>query len=179
MGLDNVMLHAPVAGTTTMSRVAGLPAQVKISDLLTNCTDNLNHPLAFVSYSATTTNGAALTSDGTYIFVPANTVNDSFSYKITDGLGATNIGAVLMPAVNVFAQTTGGVSVATSTVTASFTGLPGYSYTVQRATNVFFSGGLSNWPALLVPSNGLLQITDNFSDLGSKPRQAYYRLRYP
>jgi hypothetical protein len=35
-----------------------------------------------------------LSNDGTYITVPANTVADSFTYKITDGLGATNFATV-------------------------------------------------------------------------------------
>ena len=179
MGLDNVVLHAPVANPSTIARVAGFPAQVKISDLLTNCTDTQNHPLTLASYSAITTNGATLTSDGTYIYVPANTVSDSFAYKITDGLGATNTGIVFIPAVNVFAQTTGTVSVTSSNVTASFTGIPGYSYTAQRATNVLFTSGLTNWPSIVTPSNGLFHVTDTFSDLGGIPRQAYYRLRYP
>ena len=105
MGLDNVGLHSPVANTDTINRAPGLPAQVSISNLLTNDTDTENHPLTFVTYSAATTNGATLTSDGTYIYVPATSVADSFTYKITDGLGATNSGTVLIPMVASFATT--------------------------------------------------------------------------
>ena len=35
-----------------------------------------------------------MSNDGTYISVPTNTVADSFTYQITDGLGATNFGTV-------------------------------------------------------------------------------------
>ncbi len=105
LGLDNVMLHAPVANTDVINRAPGFAAQVRISDLLTNDTDTENHPLMVAGYSATTTNGATLTSDGTYITVPANTVSDSFTYKITDGLGATNAGTVLIPVVATYATT--------------------------------------------------------------------------
>ena len=105
MGLDNVLLHAPVANTDTTNRASGLPVQVKISDLLANDTDNENHPLTFVGTSATTTNGSVLSNDGINITVPANTVNDSFTYKITDGLGATNFGTVLILVTAGYAST--------------------------------------------------------------------------
>jgi hypothetical protein len=179
MGLDNVVLHAPVAVTDTVNRAAGLPAKVLISDLLANDTDTENHPLTFVGHSVTTTNGFTLTDDGTWIYIPTNNVADSFTYTITDGLGATNFGTVLIPIVDVFGQTTGAVSVTNSTVTASFAGIPGLSYTVQRATNVVFSSGLRSWPNMLTPTNGLFQVTDDFSDLGGVPAQAFYRLSYP
>ena len=176
LGIDNVMLHAPVAGTITIPRVAGLPVLVAVSDLLTNCTDTENHPLIFAGCATTTTSGATLVNDGAILRIPAGSTNDSFTYQITDGLGATNIGTVLLPTVNVFGQTTASVTAGAGNVTASFTGIPGYSYIVQRATEVSFSTGLTNWPAILTPANGRFQIIDGFTDLGGRPRQAYYRL---
>jgi hypothetical protein len=52
------------------------------------------------------------------------------------------------------------------------------NYTVERATNADFTLGISNFPAQTAPSGGLFSVTDNFSDLGGAPSQAYYRLQY-
>ena len=59
------------------------------------------------------------------------------------------------------------------TATVSFAGIPGYTYGVQRSTN------LLAWVTLVTtnaPANGLFNYTDNFSDLGFVPASAYYRL---
>jgi hypothetical protein len=62
-------------------------------------------------------------------------------------------------------------------VTAQFAGIPNYPYAVQRATNVAFTLGTNTW-FTNAPAGGVFQITDNFSDLGGPPGQAFYRLRY-
>ena len=78
-----------------------------------------------------------------------------------------------------YGHETGTVMVTSSNVTVKFAGAgAGLSYGVQRATNVIFTLGLSNWPAMIAPPDGLFNITDNFSDLGGQPTAAYYRLRY-
>jgi len=59
-----------------------------------------------------------------------------------------------------------------STVTASFAGVPGYPYQVQRAAKVAFIGTLRVW-STNAPPRGLFQAFDNFSDLGSLPVEAY------
>ena len=96
LGIDNVMLHAPVAANLTTNRASGTAMQLLIANLMAGATDDQNHPVTFAGTSVTTTNGKALSNDGTYITVPANTVTDSFTYKITDGLGATNFATVLI-----------------------------------------------------------------------------------
>jgi hypothetical protein len=78
---------------------------VSIAGLMAGATDTENHPLTFVGTSATTTNGSALSNDGTYITVPANTVADGFTYKITDGLGATNFATVSIAVTGGMAST--------------------------------------------------------------------------
>ncbi|MEI6566239.1 MAG: hypothetical protein WCR20_06170, partial [Verrucomicrobiota bacterium] len=117
-----------------------------------------------------------LISDGSTLPILAGSVTYSFVSQLTAGLRAYDIGTVLLPTVNVFGQTTVSVTEGAGNVTASFSGIPGYSYIVQRATEVSFSTGLTNWPAILTPANGRFQIIDGFTDLGGRPRQAYYRL---
>ncbi len=94
LSIGNVKLHAPVAANLATNRASGSAMQVRIADLMAGATDDQNHPVTFAGTSVTTTNGKALSNDGTYISVPTNTVADSFTYQITDGLGATNFGTV-------------------------------------------------------------------------------------
>src|SRR5262249_17741026 len=119
---------------------------------------------------------AALTSDATYIFVPASTVADAFSYTNSDGFGGTSVAAVLIGVdTNAYGQATGVVLGTNSTAVVSFAGIPGYAYQIQRATNVDFSGTLRLWTTN-APSHGVFDITDDFSDLPAPPSQAFYRL---
>ena len=57
----------------------------------------------------------------------------------------------------------------------SFAGIPGYSYAVQRSTN------LTDWVTLVTtntPADGRFDCTDAFGDLGGVPTAAYYRLQW-
>jgi hypothetical protein len=60
----------------------------------------------------------------------------------------------------------------------NFSGVPWYAYTIQRATNAAFGGTIQSWfaPAW---ADGSISLWDDFSDLGSQPAQAFYRLRFP
>ncbi len=60
-------------------------------------------------------------------------------------------------------------------VTISFTGTPGHIFDVQRSTN------LMDWATILTtnaPPGGMFICADNFSDLGSPPPYAFYRLSW-
>jgi hypothetical protein len=60
--------------------------------------------------------------------------------------------------------------------TVMFSGMPGQAYNVLRSTN------LTDWVVLMmtnVPSDGLFQIEDIFSDLGGLPPEAFYQLSVP
>jgi hypothetical protein len=55
-------------------------------------------------------------------------------------------------------------------------GIPGFSYITERSTN------LTTWVDIATNSaaaNGVISVTDNFSDLGgSPPSSAYYQLKW-
>jgi hypothetical protein len=56
-----------------------------------------------------------------------------------------------------------------------FYGVPGYTYQVQRSIN------LADWVGLqttTVDSSGIIEFADTFSDLGSAPTAAFYRLKW-
>jgi hypothetical protein len=182
--LQTVTNHPPVVGDNYYSRAAGVSGKVKISDLLTNDLDADIDSLQFVGTSGTTTNGLALSNNGTFIFVPANNLDDAFTYTIHDGYGGTNTGTVVIAIISdVFGGTTGNVTVTATNTTAILSGIPTYIYSVQRATNVTFTLGLTNFPAVTAPANGQITNVDDFSDLFGSPNvdvpgAAYYRLRY-
>jgi len=104
------------------------------------------------------------------------------SYTITaiysgDGtyLGSTN---TLVVGGSNFGSGTGTVNLAGGQTTVTLSGIPGNMYSLQRATNVMFTAGTSNFPAATAPPGGNVRNLDNFSDLGVVPKTAFYRLRY-
>ena len=116
------------------------------------------------------TNGIAPTSDGTRIFYQnTNRVNDEFNYTVSDGFGGTGTGTVRVVVSPFLAGQNASVSVGTGAATVDFAGIPGYTYGVQRSTD------LVNWTMLLTtnaPADGAFEVTD------PAPPQptAFYRL---
>jgi hypothetical protein len=176
--------HPPVLGAANYTRIQNLEFVIKLSDLLTNASDADSDNLT-LGYVSPSTNGTALTDDGTYIYytnsAPGN-VSDAFNYYVNDGFGGVTTNLVLLtvdtsqsgrPVLKV-------VQVTASSAQVSFGGLPGYLYYLQRATNVNGSG--AGWVPIstnTTPSNVVFSITDTFPDLGSKPSPAYYRVLVP
>jgi hypothetical protein len=177
--LDQIITNSsPIAGTAYYTRTSGVSLKILISDLLTNVTDFNNDPISLDGYSPATTNGTTLTTDGTYIFVPANTVDDAFTYTVDDGQGGTNSGTV---AIAIIAappgQTQATLTLTNGMALVTFAGVPGYRYTADRATNVMFTGTLRMW-ITNAPPHGVFDVLDDFSDLGGTPDAAYFRLRF-
>jgi hypothetical protein len=175
MGLDNVVLHAPVAVNLATNRPSGTAMQLSIASLMAGATDDQNHPLTFVGTSATTTNGSALSNDGTYITVPANTVADSFTYKITDGLGATNFATVTI-------AVTGGMSSTPTNMMFSVTG----GNTLNLTWPPDHQGWIaqSNSVSLASPSSwfdipGSESVTNLNIPINPAMPKVFYRLRLP
>ena len=156
------------------------PLAINIGDLMAFDYDPDGDPVYFTGVSATTGNGLALTTSPTQILVPSNSVADSFTYSINDGngynaTGTADIHIITRPDSRVLSldlKTTPGMA------TVSFSGVPWYYYTVQRATNGVFTGTV--WAGVVQAwADGSMLFTDNFADLGGRPRQAFYRLAYP
>jgi hypothetical protein len=91
LGILEVTETKQIPSTTNpvMTRIAGLPVQIAKSSL---ATDASGDPLDFTI--SATTNGLTLTQDNDNIYVPANTVDDQFTFTVTDGYGGTNSGTV-------------------------------------------------------------------------------------
>ena len=102
----------------------------------------------------------------------------------SDAFGGAAVTTVFLPVVTVFGTGTGDVTVGVNTATAILSGISGYNYTVQRATNIDFTSGIvSNFAAQTAPANGQITEVDDFADLfgtpnSGTPATAYYRMRY-
>ena len=176
VGGQVVTNHPPVAAPMTVQRTAGLRLKIAWSDVTNNWSDSPDgDPVTLTSMSLVTTNLINLTTNSTYIFYTNSpNVNDQITYTISDGQGGTNTG-VINVVINPFVtgQLTGSITVSGSSVTVTNYGIPTFTYVTQRSTN------LVNWVSIAtntVSSNGVITVTDTFSDLGGPPASAYYRL---
>jgi hypothetical protein len=137
-----------------------------------------------VTNSATTTNGAALTSNGTTIFVPAESVVDAFTYTARDNFGGTNTGTVviLLNNTNRTGQTSATVATTDTNATVTFFGVAGYQYATDRSTNLTTGLGWVPVSTNTPTTSGVIQVTDDFSNIGLTPppipSPVFYRLRY-
>ena len=138
--------------------------------------NNFRSALAGINY--TSTNKVKLTTNAPYIFhTNSPNLNNQIVYAIRDGQGgsASVAVAVAVAGMNVTGQSKN-ITMGRNAATLSFGGIPGYTYGVQRSTN------LMKWITIWTtnaPANGLFQYTDNFSDLGGNvPSSAYYRLSW-
>jgi autotransporter-associated beta strand protein len=175
---QTVTNHPPVAGLMTVNLYAGINnLKIALPDLATNWSDADGDTVALVSVS-NSTNGATVVTNGGYIFYSnANNVNDQFSYVITDSFGATASGLVniVVSSTGVFGQTSPSITTSGGALTVGFAGIPGYSYSVQRSTN------LTDWVTIVTtnaPAGGVFSYPDSFADLGFVPASAYYRLQW-
>ena len=173
----------PVAGTANYQRPAGTPLTIKITDLLTNATDADGDTITLASVSATSTNGATIMNDGTYLhYLPPSTngdVADTFLYSVSDTFGATNQGTVMVsvftnngPSVNITGMTT----MPNGTALISFAGIPNRTYLIEATTNVSPTIIWTTLSTNTAGTNGLFQYND--TDSTNFPTR-YYRTATP
>jgi hypothetical protein len=169
----------PLAFGSDFYQLADQPLAINIADLMWSDYDPDGEPVFFVDVSAATSNGLPLSIQGTQILVPTNSQADSFSYTIADDRGVTNMGTATITIItNVTSRVVSLSRAPDGTATVSFTGVPWYAYTAQRATNVMFTGTLMTWP-MQAWADGSMFVWDDFADLTNRPPQAFYRLSCP
>jgi hypothetical protein len=183
--------HPPVATVMTVMRTAGLALTIPLSAVATNWTDSDGDPVSLTAVTMQSTNGVNLyagwgtnldgsivtTNSGFIGYTNSPDVNDQISYAISDGFGGTNIGYIN---IVVSSSVTGTNSitqiVSGNPTTLSAFGIPSFTYIAERSTN------LVDWVDIstnVAATNGVINITDSFSDLGSNaPAAAYYRLKW-
>ena len=194
--IQTVTNHPPVANVMTVTRVAGLDLLVSLADVATNWSDVDGDPISLSSVSLQSTNGVNLLAlnwstnlDGSLVttnafigYTNSQNVADQISYHISDGFGGTNTGYI-----NIVVQSsvTGTNSITgqdfsnpnSNTVTAY--GIPGYSYILERATNLV-SPVWVDVQTNTAATNGVINAADTFWDLGGvKPNpSAFYQFKW-
>ena len=126
------------------------------------------------------TNGVNLIINGNFIiYTNSPNVNDLITYSVGDGRGGTNAGAINIT-INPFVsgQQTAQMHVSSNSALVKFAAIPGYTYTTQRNTNLAAGlGWISISTNTASTTNGGINATDHFTDLGgTPPASAYYRL---
>jgi hypothetical protein len=162
-----------------LTRNKGVSLKIRISDLLSGYTSDADGDGRALIGIGVAGHGTLTTND-TYIFYsPSDDSNDSFTYTIRD-LHSYRPGDTVRTAMNSINITVGnssgiaqGVTISGGTATVNLAGIPGYTYLLQRSTN------LIDWTAIstnTAPTNGVYQVIDNFQDIGFVPSSAYYRM---
>jgi hypothetical protein len=155
----------PVANPDTITRFPTQTVKVARSALLANDTDPDGGTPAFVSVSATSTNGGTVTSDATTVFyTPAAgfTGADTFTYTINDGQGGTAVGTVTVAVSADPAQSVNVTKLETlgdGSVRVSFAGVPGRTYKVQ-SSDTLATGPWTDRLTIAADAQGRFQFTD-------------------
>jgi hypothetical protein len=170
--------RAPVANTMTVTRTAGLPLLISLANVATNWSDADGNTVTLTGINLVTTNNINLTTNSTYIlYTNSPFVAEQISYGISDGQGGTNIGYIN---IVVNGSVTGTNSIARivtgNPTTLTAYGIPGYTYITERSTNLV---GWADIATTIAATNGVISVSDSFSDLGGiPPSAAYYRLKW-
>ena len=169
---------APVATDMAVTRTAGTPVAVALSDLATHWSDANHDVMTLASVSATSTNSVNVTSNANFIVYPstAPNVGDQISYTISDGT-TTSAGVINITVTPFQTGQPATISPGGNSVTVKFYGIAGYTYITQRSTNMM---DYVNIHTNTVDSDGHpFTVTDDFSDLDDiPPSSAYYRLMW-
>ena len=176
---DQMINTPPAAVADTIERYPSNSVKVTIAALLSNDSDADHDTLTFVSVSSDSTNGGTVTRKGNWIFytpVTGFVGDDSFTYQITDGRGATNTGTVTVaikldnaPAMNLRITDLGNRQ-----YHLRFDGVPYRSYSIQ------YTEGMQppHWQPL---TNAMANQTGMFECIVTNPEGTprFYRSVYP
>lgn len=169
--------HPPAAATANYVRTAGLRLRIFWSDLATNWSDMDGDSITNFEINLTTTNSVTLSTNSLQILYSSSApnTNDRFSYIIRDSYGDTNI-AYVNVVVDPFVTGQTITHLPTNPNALTYFGHPGYTYLLQRSTNVLNPNAWVNISTNTIGSSGQVNVVDKFCDLGFTPAQAYYRV---
>ena len=176
-----LVVDQPLAATMTVHRTAGLRLLIALADVATNWSNAAGYTPSLAGLNLVTTNGVNLMTNSNWIlYTNSPNVNDQISYTIRDSLGwpATGLINVVVDSSVTGTNSIANINIGGSTNAVTAYGIPGYSYILERATNLV--------PAIWVDvstntaaTNGVINATDGFIDLGNvPPGSAYYRLKW-
>ncbi len=178
--------HAPIATSLTNNRAPNLTWKIRISDLLAAATSDPDGDARGLTVVGTSTNGVTVTTNATHIlYTNPNNVEDEFTYTVRDFGPAYRAGDTVRTAtgklrltLNAPTGTNGNavnISFTNSVVGMRFAGIPGYTYDLQRATNLTPPVAWSTLHTTNCPPLGLFDFIDLTPPVGA----AYYRTAQP
>ena len=177
----------PTAGSTNFTHTKGISLHFAVADLLARVSGAINGKTITVTAlgnpgvsGATVQTSGSLSAPGTLILytpgLPDN--NDSFTYTVSDGRGGTATSTVnlTVDTTVVFGQQTPQLSVdGGGNVQVKFYGVPGFTYIIQRSTDM---SNPSNWTDIYtqaIPANATSPVI-SYTDTPSG--SAFYRLKW-
>ena len=178
--LDQIVTnHPPMLAPLNLTRTAGLGLHFSWSQLTNQWSDVDGDSVALTTFNLSTTNSVSLSTNATLIGYPSTAPNvaDQINYTASDSYGDTVAGAINI-AVNAYVTGTNSiVNITTGNpTTLKAYGVIGFSYITERSTN------LTDWASIAtntVSTNGVISVSDSFSDLGGNPpSSAYYRIKW-
>jgi hypothetical protein len=170
--------HPPTASNMSAATKQNLSMSIPVEKFLLLASDPDGDPLTLSSVSSASTNGGPVSIGGGSVTYtpPTNFIGaDRFTYNISDGRGGTGAAFVLIQ-VRSADQISGNMFPLTAIsggYLVSFAGIPGRTYTLQRATNV--SGPWITLVPVMADPSGI----GSYSDTNSPPVSAFYRTIYP
>ncbi len=175
--------HVPFATNIVVLRSTNTTWKIPVSKLFPNPDPLDGETVVMKSFDHTSANGGRIASypshPGYLFYYPANNNNDVFNYTVVDSRGAERSKSISVIITDWYGQSQTPAVPPSGPVTVQFQGVPGAAYEVQRATAADFSGAIRSW--FITPAmnpGGKFHIEDDFSDLGSRPSAAFYRLKY-
>jgi autotransporter-associated beta strand protein len=169
--------RSPVPVARRFTNVAPAVLQIAFTTLTGSATDADADTLTVAGVSLTSTNGIVLATNATSLsYSNRASVTDQFSYTLSDGRGgsATGLVSVVNIGVSPAARFVGLSSTNGNPVHLHFSGTPGWTYYLERSTN------LAAWKTIwtnVAPESGAVDYADGFQDLPAPVSPAYYRLR--
>jgi fibronectin-binding autotransporter adhesin len=171
--------HPPVLLPLNLTRTAGLGLHFTWSQLTNQWSDADGDVVTLTTFNLSTTNSVSLSTNATLIGYPSTAPNvaDQINYTASDSYGDT-VAGVINIAVNAYVTGTNSiVNITTGNpTTLKAYGVIGFSYITERSTN------LTDWASIAtntVSTNGVIYVSDSFSDLGgTPPSSAYYRIKW-
>jgi autotransporter-associated beta strand protein len=174
--------RAPVATGETISRSGGTNGtKVTIAEVLSNDTDADGDSMSLIGFSATSAQGATISSNGAFLVYTTTSsidLDDSFTYTNSDGFGGISVGTVTVTTTGATKQTRQLESV--SAGHGSFYGVPNTGYTVEYTDSL----DPAHWqPLTTVGVEGVVTTDANglasFTDPAPPEGERFYRITYP
>ena len=178
--LDQIVTnHPPMLAPLNLTRTAGLDLHFPWSQLTNQWSDADGDAVNLTTFNLSTTNSVTLLTNDTVVLYPSTGPNvvDQINYTASDSYGDT-VAGVINIAVNAYVTGTNSiVNITTGNpTTLKAYGVIGFSYITERSTN------LTDWASIAtnaVSTNGVISVSDSFSDLGGNPpSSAYYRIKW-